>query len=247
MTKTARLSGPEVKIKHLSWRPPWVEAGDDEEEDALAGALLKGNTRVRDEVGLGRVPAFWWTQNCKYNAVYDIHRLNVGADVEVAKAALLSGSDEQVKLRVDFVKDHPDVAAYMVALRTELHMRMVMPTVVPHSKGHRYLAMALSTSVPVTSATTTDRSTPYSQAPKGISPWVPTSPRMSTSVGTSPVSEPIIRRLFCIAVSTTRCLTEGSSPPMMPVRGKPSTIECGSNQARPSPHLRGLTTAKSLL
>ena len=35
-----------------------------------------------------------------------------------------------------------DIAAFMVALRTELHMRMVMPTVLPHSDKEPYKAMA---------------------------------------------------------------------------------------------------------
>ena len=40
------------------------------------------------------------------------------------------------------MQDAPDIAAFMVALRSELHMRVVMPTVVPHTKGCDYRVMA---------------------------------------------------------------------------------------------------------
>ena len=35
----------------------------------------------------------------------------------------------------------PDLVAYMVALRAELHMRIVMPTIVEHSDAEPYLCM----------------------------------------------------------------------------------------------------------
>ena len=65
--------------------------------------------------------------NCKYNSVYDIHRLNVATELERARAAVGSLQDEHAEVRFDFVRDAPDIAAYMVALRAELHMRIVMP------------------------------------------------------------------------------------------------------------------------
>merc|ERR1711965_960705 len=64
-------------VRHLSWRPPWV-AGLAGEEAPGGAEFLMGNTTVKDSVGLGRSPALWWTLNCRYNAAYDIHRLNVG-------------------------------------------------------------------------------------------------------------------------------------------------------------------------
>ncbi len=71
---------------------------------------------VEDTVGLGRIPAFWWTQNCKYNASYDIHRLNVGSNF--ARAAVESVLDEHSHVRFDFTRDAPDIVIFMVALRT---------------------------------------------------------------------------------------------------------------------------------
>ena len=50
--------------------------------------------------------------------------------------------DELSRVRHDFVRNAPDISAYMVALRAELHMRMVMPTVVPHSSRCDYRVMA---------------------------------------------------------------------------------------------------------
>ena len=67
-------------MKHLSWKPPWVVGVGDDGED-LAEAYLGSNTKVKDEVGLGRIPGFWWTLNCKYTSVYDIHRLNVATEL----------------------------------------------------------------------------------------------------------------------------------------------------------------------
>ena len=40
------------------------------------------------------------------------------------------------------MKDSPDLVSYMLALRTELHMRIVMPAVVPHSGECPFLAMS---------------------------------------------------------------------------------------------------------
>ena len=48
--------------------------------------------------------------------------------------------DKQERFR--FTRDNPDLVAYMLALRTELHMRMVMPAIVPHNDLERYMAMA---------------------------------------------------------------------------------------------------------
>ena len=106
-------------MKHISWRPPWVE-GDEGEEDAAA-LLLGENRRVEDLVGLGRMAAAWFTLTCKYNAAFDIHRLN--AEVEGASLAVDPGSTAGDQHRFQFIWDAPDIAAFMVALRTELHMR----------------------------------------------------------------------------------------------------------------------------
>ena len=37
--------------------------------------------------------------------------------------------------RFHFTRDNPDLVEYMLALRTELHMRIVMPAVVRHDEA----------------------------------------------------------------------------------------------------------------
>ena len=44
--------------------------------------------------------------------------------------------------RFVFTRENPDLVAYEMALRTELHTRMVMPTIVPHSEDWPYMTMA---------------------------------------------------------------------------------------------------------
>ena len=88
----------------------------------------------------GPHPSVMVTLNCKYNTVYDIHRLNVAS--RFARAAVENLRDEHDLVRFEFIRDAPDIATFMVALRTELHMRIVMPAVVPHTETQRFLAMA---------------------------------------------------------------------------------------------------------
>jgi len=127
-------------VNHLSWRPPWVRSRSEAEEDDDRIRFLGNNERVVDGVGLGRIPVFWWTQNCAYNAAYDIHRLNcIDPDAE---KALVDTSDKYRHVRYNFIRDRPDLAAYMVAFRAELNMRIVMPTIVPHSPEAPYLGLA---------------------------------------------------------------------------------------------------------
>ena len=64
-------------VKHLSWVPPWVDQGDVGEVCVGRRFLGDDSILVPDTVGLGRHPSFWWTMNCKYNAAYDVQRLNV--------------------------------------------------------------------------------------------------------------------------------------------------------------------------
>ena len=106
-------------VKHISWHPPWViPAGD--VADEFAG-LLPENHRVRDAVGLGRIPSAWWTVNCKYNAVYDVHRLNV-SDL-LNREAVESYHDVRPQARYDFVRRAPDLVATAHVVRAELIMR----------------------------------------------------------------------------------------------------------------------------
>ena len=130
----------DAAVKHLSWRPPWVRPVQGQEERDVDEAFMEERYRVDDDLGLGRIPSFWWTMNCRYNYAYDVQRLNVSA--EYARDALLSTLDEHSYVRFGFTRDCPDIVAFMLALRTELNMRVVMPTVVPHSKEQPLLSMA---------------------------------------------------------------------------------------------------------
>ena len=85
----------------------------------------------------------WWTLNCGYSHIYDIHRFNVGVDAETARAAVAAkdGTDLR-RVRFQFTRNAPDICSYMMALRSELHMRVVMPTIVPHTKRCDFQVMA---------------------------------------------------------------------------------------------------------
>ncbi len=125
-------------VKHMSWRPPWVLAPPGIEEQV--GASFRGDIKpVEDTVGLGRTLATWFTLNPNYNQLNEIHRLNVHApDVESALDPAISS---HAQVRYDFIRDSPDIAAFMVHLRKELEMKMEMPTIVPHSRAFPFLAM----------------------------------------------------------------------------------------------------------
>ena len=86
----------------------------------------------RDEYGLGRIPAFWFTLNCPYNYLHEIHRFHADA--------VSSGStdDERRRLRTQWCFDHPDLVCLLHALRVELLVRMVMPCVVPTSEAQPF-------------------------------------------------------------------------------------------------------------
>merc|ERR1712113_964341 len=143
-------------VKHLSWHPPWVEGTlvDGAEPvgrrflreldlPAGKGRTQRGRALVPDVVGLGRHPSIWWTQNPFYNAAYDIQRMGGGPGARAAGDRALGdwvGDGREERFR--FARDNPDLVAYMMALRVELNMRMVMPAVLPHSEQFKYMAMA---------------------------------------------------------------------------------------------------------
>ena len=85
------------------------------QEDA-ALCFLGDNEQVQDTLGLGRIPAFWWTQNCKYNAAYDVQRLNV--DSKGAVEALTQHQDHHAHVRYRFTRDRPDLVSFIIALQT---------------------------------------------------------------------------------------------------------------------------------
>lgn len=130
----------DATVKHLSFRPPLVEPGE-EESDNEGRRYLGSDTwcDVPDNVGLSTYPSTWWTLNCKYNAAYDVHRLKTGKD---GRAAVDESCDGKKLERFLFVKYNPDIVTYMLALRTGLTMHIVMPPVVPHSLRAPYMSMS---------------------------------------------------------------------------------------------------------
>jgi hypothetical protein len=148
-------------VKQMSWTPPWVipsvrkgkEADDEINCLDAPWCYIDGNEQVKDLLGRGRdgrIPAFWWTLNHRYNFDYEVHRLNVADSLHAAGPveetevgrALLACDAAAKKFRYNFVRHAPDISVYMHALRAELHMRMVMPCVTGHSKAKPYLSMA---------------------------------------------------------------------------------------------------------
>ena len=134
-------------VKHIACAPVWVKvAGTGGPEDVPRSCYLGDNELVEDRVGHGRSPAMWWTKNCRYTCAYDIHRLNV-ADAFGFEA--VSRNDALARrARFKFVRDSPDIVSYMLSLRAELLMRIVMPTVLPHSLEMPFLVMARAESGP---------------------------------------------------------------------------------------------------
>ena len=134
----------ESTVKHLSWLPPWVKVADAERSNKFTEHFVGTDTdnakTIDDEVGLGRHPSLWWTMNCKYNAAYDVQRLNTQSSQAGSSGGGSTSSDRQE--RFEFARDNPDLVAYVMTLRTELLMRIVMPAVVGHSAVDPYMAMA---------------------------------------------------------------------------------------------------------
>ena len=127
-------------VKHMSWVPPWVEQESKGMEPVGHRFLGDESILVPDEVGLGRYPSLWWTMNCHYNAAYDVQRMNVESRLgNAAVDGLMEGDKRE---RFEFARDSPDLVAQMMAVRTELMMRVVMPAVVPHSDSAPYMCMA---------------------------------------------------------------------------------------------------------
>ena len=140
-------------VKQLSWAPPWVlpAAGFDPRSEPWC--YVGDNEQVKDPLGRGsdgRIPATWWTLNHRYNFDYEVHRLCLADGLHVtgstmeedARRALGACDDAAKKFRYRFVRHAPDIAVYIHALRAELHMRIVMPSVLGHSRDVPYLSMA---------------------------------------------------------------------------------------------------------
>ena len=128
-------------VKYISWAPPWVGVeGSGGPEDVVRHCYLGNSEVVKDRVGHGRIPGIWWTLNYRYNCDYEIHRLNVGD--ALAREAVCSNDAASRRVRYGFVRDAPDIVAYMHMLRGELIMKMVTPSILPHSELSPYLTMA---------------------------------------------------------------------------------------------------------
>ncbi|MCP4741220.1 MAG: hypothetical protein GY871_03180, partial [Actinomycetales bacterium] len=124
-------------VHFLAWLPPWLRR---DEEGASQHWALATNEAVEDELGHGRIPSVWFTVNPKFNDAYDIHRLNVGS--EFAIEALVDPNDSCVAERRRFVRDAPDLATYMMTLRTELMMCALMPALLSQSEKQRFRSLA---------------------------------------------------------------------------------------------------------
>ena len=94
-------------------------------------ALPTGGLR-RNEHGYGRIPAFWFTLNCPYNYLHEIHRLH-------ADDVTLRGTDPGSRSRrMRWCHDNPDLVCFLHALRVELLVRLVMPAIVPSSPSQPF-------------------------------------------------------------------------------------------------------------
>ena len=105
----------------------------------------------RDQLGCGRTPAFWFTLNAPYNALHDIHRFHAavralalaGDATALVNVPGVQGSDagaapafaRDVRQRraagVAWVRENPDIVAFVHALRVELQVRLLMSEIVP--------------------------------------------------------------------------------------------------------------------
>ena len=100
---------------------------------------------VRDTLGQGRIPAFWYTLNLPYNYLFDIHRFRDA----VERCRQFSPGDDPAALPVErtehldplsreaesqrcaWTLNNPDIVLMLQAIRVELPVRGVMSKVVP--------------------------------------------------------------------------------------------------------------------
>ena len=61
---------------------------------------------------------------------------------ELERKAVAAYDDAFSDVRFDFVRSAPDLAAFMITLRTEMSMRIVMPEILPETAAEPYMAMA---------------------------------------------------------------------------------------------------------
>ena len=82
--------------------------------------------------GYGRSPAFWYTLNCPYNYLHEIHRF------QKDERCLDALERESRDLRFRWSLDNPDILCQLHAIRVELIIRMVMPAVVPPTPSYPF-------------------------------------------------------------------------------------------------------------
>ena len=88
--------------------------------------------RSEDMFGYGRSPAFWYTLNCPYNYLHEIHRF------QKDERCLDALERESRDLRFRWSLDNPDILCQLHAIRVELIIRMVMPAVVPPTPSYPF-------------------------------------------------------------------------------------------------------------
>ena len=120
-----RILSPDIAAVPVETARP----ADDTPAQPSAPAVWRALPRQisHDTHGYGRIPAFWFTLNCPYNYLYEIHRFQDNAD------SLRPGDVESRRMRYQWCVDNPDIVTFLHALRTELLVRLVMPALVPHS------------------------------------------------------------------------------------------------------------------
>ena len=85
-----------------------------------------------DTYGYGRSPAFWFTLNCPYNYLHEIHRF------QTDKNCLNQLNADSKYMRWRWSLDNPDIVCQLHAIRVELIIRVVIPAVVPPTPSNPF-------------------------------------------------------------------------------------------------------------
>ena len=133
-----RKQGVELEtiVRHMSWKPSWVVENEPENVEAeVSEPRTSSSFKPAKNLGLGRIPAIWFTLNCPYNYLHCIHRFNFALTPD------MSPEDER-QCRVKFCLDNPDIVAMIHVVRVELLIRIVMASIVPNSPAEPFLYWA---------------------------------------------------------------------------------------------------------
>jgi hypothetical protein len=126
-------------LKDACWSAQKLSSDGYVASDLKGGGFGASDRLCEDTVGFGWTAIMWWIQNCKYNAVHDVHRLKL--DSKHALEALDTGVESYVGVRQKLARDSPDLVFYQIVFRTELNMVIVMPSVIKHTQKWSYLSM----------------------------------------------------------------------------------------------------------